>query len=219
MFTFALVQRRGVVLKELMLTKARTLALFGAQAMEEVLEEAISSGALTEEQVFDTDYQPITTGPLAGAAIPKYHTAYDQYLDQRIQGIEDTLVNEDSMVAFAVLVDRNGYLPTHNSKYSQPLTGDAEQDKVGNRTKRIFKDETGLKAAHYDGSDGNKVLRQIYKRDTGETMWDISAPVYVRGNTGGPSASASPSVRLTKRSPACATRWRCRCWRCCWSPR
>ena len=180
-FTYALVQRRGAVLKELMLTKARTLALFGAQTMEEVLEEAIRSGALTEEQVFDTDYKPITTGPLAGAAIPKYHTAYDEYLDQRIQGIEDTLVNEDSMVAFAVLVDRNGYLPTHNSNYSKPLTGDAEQDKVGNRTKRIFKDETGLKAAQYDGSDGNKVLRQIYKRDTGETMWDISAPVYVQG--------------------------------------
>ena len=52
---------------------------------------------------------------------------------------------------------------------------------MGNRTKRIFNDEVGLKAGKYDGKDGNKILRQVYKRDTGETMWDISAPVYVKG--------------------------------------
>ena len=180
-FTATLVQRRGEVLKDLMLTKARTLALFGGQAMEQVLEEAISSGQLTREQVFDTDYQPITEGPLAGAAIPKYHTAYDAYLDQRIQDIEDTLVDADSMVTFAVLVDRNGYLPTHNTRYSKPLTGDAEQDKVGNRTKRLFNDPVGLAAGRYDGNDGQQILRQIYQRDTGETMWDVTAPVFVGG--------------------------------------
>jgi methyl-accepting chemotaxis protein len=180
-FTFTLVQRRGEVLKDLMLTKARTLALFGAQAMEQVLEEAIASGQLTRDQVFDTDYRQITEGPLAAAAIPKYHTAYDKYLDKHIQKIEDTLVNEDSMVTFAVLVDRNGYLPTHDTEYSKPLTGDAEQDKVGNRTKRIFNDKVGLSAGRYDGSDGHKILRQVYKRDTGETMWDVTAPVFVNG--------------------------------------
>jgi methyl-accepting chemotaxis protein len=180
-FTFLLVEQRAKVLKEMMLTKARTLALMGAQSMAQVLTEAIDCGALSEAEVFDTDYLPITEGPLAEAAIPKYHTAYDQYLDKRILGIEDTLVEEDSMLVFAVLVDRNGYLPTHNSRYSLPLTGDPEKDKLGNRTKRLFNDETGLKAARYDGKDGNKILRQIYKRDTGETMWDISAPVYVKG--------------------------------------
>jgi methyl-accepting chemotaxis protein len=181
LFTSLLVQRRAVILQEMMLTKARTQALVGAKSMEQVLEEAIASGALTVEQVFDTDYRPILEGPLAGAAIPKYHTAYDAYLDRRIQKLEDTLVEEDAMVTFAVLVDRNGYLPTHNSRYSQPLTGDPEKDKVGNRTKRLFNDPVGLAAARYDGRDGEKILRQVYKRDTGETMWDISAPVYVRG--------------------------------------
>jgi methyl-accepting chemotaxis protein len=180
-FTTVLVQRRAAARQETMLTKARTLALVGAKAMERVLEEAIDSGALTRAQVFDSDYRPILEGPLAGATIPKYHTAYDQYLDRRIQKLEDTLVEKDSMVVFAVLVDRNGYLPTHNSKYSLPLTGDAEQDKVGNRTKRLFNDPVGLAAGRYDGRDGNEILRQVYQRDTGETMWDIAAPVYVKG--------------------------------------
>jgi len=78
------------------------------------------------------------------------------------------------------LVDVNGYLPTHNSKYSKPLTGNAEQDKVGNRTKRIFNDPVGLAAGQYKNDDGQGYLRQVYKRDTGETMWDVSAPVFVR---------------------------------------
>ncbi|HXV19943.1 MAG TPA: HAMP domain-containing protein, partial [Desulfuromonadales bacterium] len=180
-FTYFLVEDRARVLQEMMLTKARTLALTGAKSMAQVLTEAIDSGQLSEAQVFDTDYRPIIEGPLAGAAIPKYHTAYDEYLDRRILGIQDTFLEEDSMLVFAVLVDRNGYLPTHNSRYSLPLTGDPEKDKLGNRTKRLFNDETGLPAARYDGKDGNKILRQVYKRDTGETMWDITAPVYVKG--------------------------------------
>jgi methyl-accepting chemotaxis protein len=176
-----LVQRRASILREELLVKARTFALTGAQTMQIALQNALDSGLLTKEQLFDTNYQEITSGPLSGAAIPKYHTAYDAYLDKTILGFEDTLVREDAMVVFAVLVDRNGYLPTHNSKYSKPLTGDADKDKVGNRTKRIFNDPTGLAAAQYNGKDGNTFLRQVYQRDTGETMWDVSAPVYVDG--------------------------------------
>ncbi len=181
LFTYVFVEKRGEVLKETMLTKARTIALVGASSMASILEDAIDSGRFTRAQIFDADYHNITEGPLAGTTPPKYHTAYDEFLDQRIQKIQDTVLAEDSMVVFAVLVDRNGYLPTHNSIYSQPLTGDPSKDQNWNRTKRIFDDQTGLAAARYSGSDGNKVLRQIYPRDTGETMWDISAPVYVKG--------------------------------------
>jgi methyl-accepting chemotaxis protein len=181
-FTYLLVKRRGEVLREQLLTKARAMALVGARSMEQVLENAIATGQFDKSQIFDTDYREITQGPLAGSTIPKYHTVYDTYLDETIRKIQDTLVEEDSMVVFAVLVDRNGYLPTHNTIYSRPLTGDREADRMNNRTKRIFNDPVGLAAAKYDGGDGNKILRQEYKRDTGETMWDISAPVFVRGD-------------------------------------
>jgi methyl-accepting chemotaxis protein len=169
------------VQREQLLTKARSMALVGAKMMERILEDAIDSDRFSHAEIFDTNYRSILEGPLAGTAIPKYHTAYDEYLDAKIRKIQDTFVAEDSMVVFAVLVDHNGYLPTHNSKYSLPLTGNADKDKDGNRTKRIFNDPTGIAAAQYEGKDGNKYLRQIYKRDTGETMWDVSAPVYVKG--------------------------------------
>lgn len=179
--TVLIVQRGGDLLREELLIKATSLAKVGATAMEGVLEEALTSGRFTEAQLFDTNYREIKEGPLAGAGIPKYHTTYDEYLDLAIKYFQDQFLKSDEMVTFAVLVDRNGYLPTHNTKYSQPLTGDDEKDKVGNRTKRIFDDPTGLAAAKYDGKDGVGYLRQIYQRDTGETMWDVSAPVYLQG--------------------------------------
>jgi methyl-accepting chemotaxis protein len=76
-----------------------------------------------------------------------------------------------------VTVDRNGYLPTHNQRYSQPLTGNLANDLVNNRTKRIFNDRTGLAAAQSTAP----FLVQNYQRDTGETMADLSVPVFVQG--------------------------------------
>jgi methyl-accepting chemotaxis protein len=49
---------------------------------------------------------------------------------------------------------------------------------VGNRTKRIFDDTTGIKAAT---NKDKPFLLQSYRRDTGEIMHDISVPVYVFG--------------------------------------
>jgi methyl-accepting chemotaxis protein len=179
--TYLIVEKRSNVLREELLVKASALAKIGAKALEGVLEQSISSGQFFPEQLFDTKYREITDGAFAGSAIPKYHTAYDLYLDMTIKDFQDTFADSDPMVVFAVLVDRNGYLPTHNSKYSKPLTGNPDIDKVGNRTKRIFNDPTGLAAAKYNNEDGKGYLRQVYKRDTGVTMWDVSAPVYVRG--------------------------------------
>ena len=79
------------------------------------------------------------------------------------------MLDQDGSVVFAVLVDRNGYLPTHNTRYSQPLTGDPEKDRVNNRTKQIFADPVGLAAARYDGSDGGQVLRQEYRSRPGRS--------------------------------------------------
>jgi methyl-accepting chemotaxis protein len=74
-------------------------------------------------------------------------------------------------------VDDHGYFPTHNRRYSRPLTGNYDVDLANNRTKRIFSDRTGSRC----GSNKEPFLLQTYKRDTGEVMHDVSAPIYVRG--------------------------------------
>jgi methyl-accepting chemotaxis protein len=178
--TWLIVEQRSKVLREELLVKASSLARIGAKALEGVLEQYLASGQFTAEQLFDTDYQEITYGPLFNPTTPKYRTAYDHYMDVTIKDFQDIFAASDPMVVFAVLVDRNGYLPTHNSKYSKPLTGNDVIDKVDNRTKQIFNDPVGLAAARYRNEDGQGFLRQVYQRDTGETMWDVSAPVYVR---------------------------------------
>lgn len=131
----------------------------------------LQAGKLTMPQLFDTFYIPIpNTDP------PKYHTQYDRMADGILQPILDTYLDASSRFIFFVLVDKNGYLPTHNTRYSQPLTGDLDVDAKKNRTKRLFNDRTGLAAAR----NQEPVLIQRYQRDTGEVMTDLSIPVYIR---------------------------------------
>src|SRR6266540_3285351 len=170
-FTAYFVRTQTKSMEMEILSRGRIEAVSGAKIMERILNEALDSGRFKMDELFDEQYLPIGhTDP------PKYHTRYDTFLDGAIQGIEDEYL-KDEQVVFAVLVDRNGYLPTHNTSYTQPLTGDSVKDKVGNRTKRLFKDEVGSKAAKND----QPLQKQEYNRDTGEIMWDISAPVVVKG--------------------------------------
>ena len=78
---------------------------------------------------------------------------------------------------YAGAVDINGYFPTHNKCFSKPLTGNAEIDMLNSRTKRMFNDPTGIRC----GQHTDKFLLQTYKRDTGEIMHDVSAPIFVQG--------------------------------------
>ncbi|HLV18627.1 MAG TPA: methyl-accepting chemotaxis protein, partial [Pseudomonas sp.] len=71
----------------------------------------------------------------------------------------------------------DGYVPTHNTVFNQPLTGDPAIDHVHNRSKRIFNDRTGIRC----GSHERNLLLQTYSRDTGELMHDLSVPIHVQG--------------------------------------
>ena len=94
-----------------------------------------------------------------------------------LPAIQEPLLEANSFIIYAGAVDKNGYFPTHNKKFSQPLTGNYETDLANNRTKRIFNDKTGSRC----GSNTSTFLLQTYKRDTGEIMHDLSAPIYVNG--------------------------------------
>ena len=171
-YTYYNVRSNSDALEEALLTKGNALARGGASSMVQVLTAAIESRKFTKEQVFDTNYRAFDKLlDNAGKELILYHTAYDEYLDANIQLIEDE-IQKDPEVVFAVLVDKNGYLPTHNSNFSQKV-----RDFNKNRTKRLFNDAVGLKAAQQTNLEAP--LKQVYKRDTGETMWDISYPVYV----------------------------------------
>jgi len=136
------------------------------------LERWIASKETSEDKLFSALYYPIPkTDP------PKFNTDWDRLSDRDILPLEEAALTKSPSIVFVVLVDRNGYLPTHNQRYSQPLTGNAAVDLVNNRTKIMFMDLTGLSAAR----NLTPFLVQRYQRDTGETMVDLSVPVTVRG--------------------------------------
>ena len=137
-----------------------------------LFEQAIAEGRLTQAQVFSQEYKPIpNTNP------PKYHTPYDDFTDQHFPAIQEPILTRHPGVLFAGGVDVKGYFPTHNKKFSQPLTGKYEKDLLSNRTKRIFSDRTGSRC----GANTQPMLLQTYKRDTGEVMHDLSVPIMVNG--------------------------------------
>ncbi|SRR6266568_784727 len=161
-------------MQELTLEKARVAAAIGARQYGDVFDGAIDASVLTVNDVFDRSYVEIKG--YSWGAKPKFHTKYDLVTDRSILVFQDKFLEYEDFV-FAVGVDENGYLPTHNTRFQKPLTGVPEQDLAGNRTKRIFNDPIGLAAAR----NMEPSFLQVYKRDTGETMWDVSSPIYVKG--------------------------------------
>jgi len=152
--------------------KMATAVQSTAARIGQLFEEAIKSGEISQGDLFDRKYQPITgTDPV------KYSTRFDQFTDKVLPGIQEPLLSANREMLYAGAVDNNGYFPTHNKKFSQPLTGNYEKDLVNNRTKRIFDDPTGIRC----GAHTEPFLVQTYKRDTGEVMHDISAPIMVNG--------------------------------------
>src|SRR5450830_638879 len=143
-----------------------------AKRIGKLFEELIAAGRITETALFDRRYQPIpNTNPA------KHTTQFDAFTDRVLPEIQEALLAAMPQLAYAGAVDNNGYFPTHNKKFSKPLTGDYDTDLVNNRTKRIFSDRTGKRC----GANTKPFLLQTYKRDTGEVMHDLSVPIYVNG--------------------------------------
>ncbi len=143
-----------------------------AKRCADAMESWIANKEVTREKLFSFLYYPVArTDP------PKFTTDWDKLSDRDVQAIEEAVLVKSPAIVFAVLVDKHGYLPTHNQRYSLPLTGNLASDLINNRTKRIFNDKTGLAAARSEAP----FLIQRYQRDTGENMVDLSVPVVVGG--------------------------------------
>ncbi|MCP4288565.1 MAG: methyl-accepting chemotaxis protein [Gammaproteobacteria bacterium] len=152
--------------------RVREIAIQASSEIQRCFEKAISDGQISEADLFDRNYQPI-----AGTDPQKFETRFDNFTDGILPAIQEPILDQNSEIAYAGAVDDNGYFPTHNKRFAQPLSGDYKTDFVNNRTKRIFDDPTGARC----GSHTESCLLQTYKRDTGEVMHDLSVPIYLNG--------------------------------------
>jgi len=138
----------------------------------QVLEQWIITQATTEDRLFSRLYFPIPkTDP------QKYSTPYDTLADRDLVGPEDKALGRATGLQYAIMTDINGYVPAHNTRFSQPLTGVSAQDYVNNRTKRIFGDLASIIAARSE----KKYFLQKVTLETGDIIYDLSVPVMVKG--------------------------------------
>lgn len=147
-------------------------AQLAANQVNQLFEQSINNNLISNQKLFDFNYHRL------GSSEPKkFTTAFDKFTDQHLPNIQEPLLVQFPEMIYAGTVDINGYFPTHNKCFSKPLTGNTAIDVINNRTKRLFDDPTGIRC----GQHTDKFLLQTYKRDTGEIMHDVSAPIFVQG--------------------------------------
>ena len=155
-----------------LLDKCKIEALTGSRIMSETMELFMKTGILTENDIFDTNYRKIE-----GTNPPKYKTRYDEVFDEHFLKIQDEFLL-DPDIDFAILIDKNGYVPTHNSKYALPQSKDSSQNLFYSRSKRIYSGFPAIKQVIMYRGPG--IIKTYYNRDTGEQMLNIAASVKVR---------------------------------------
>ncbi len=152
------------------------VAIETARAAAALLEAELAAGRAPLATLFDERYAPVAqTDP------QQFLTRFTPITDRLFPGVLEPPLAADPKVVFVVAVDRNGYLPTHNRKFSQPQGRDPEWNKANCRNRRMFDDRVGLAAARSRAP----FLIQCYRRDMGggqfALMKDASAPIMVGG--------------------------------------
>ncbi|WP_207455103.1 methyl-accepting chemotaxis protein [Azospirillum sp. SYSU D00513] len=152
------------------------IAVERAARISALFEAEIAAGRLTEADLFDESYRPV-----AGSDPQQVTTRFTDACDRLLPAVQEPVLSEDDRIVFCAALDRNGYLPTHNAKFSQPQRrGDPAWNALNSRNRRMFNDRVGLAA----GRNTEPFLLQTYRRDMGGSftlMKDVSAPITVRG--------------------------------------
>ena len=158
-------------------TEAVTRALEAGAALTKIFENGVASGAISIEDMFDTNYVEI-----AGTNPVQYRTKMLDWADRALPPFQEAFLAKDKRMAFCTMIDTNGYLPVHNKIYSHPQRpGDVTWNTANSRNRRIFNDPAGLAA----GRNQRAYLIQSYARDMGSgntvMMREIDVPIRVKG--------------------------------------
>jgi methyl-accepting chemotaxis protein len=158
-------------------TEAVTRAMEAGAALKKIFEGGIDSGAISIEDMFDTNYVEIP-----GSNPVQYRTKILDWADRALPPFQEAFLAKDKRMAFCAMIDTNGYLPVHNKIYSHPQRpGDVTWNTANSRNRRIFNDAAGLAA----GRNQRAYLIQSYARDMGNgnmvMMREIDVPIRVKG--------------------------------------
>lgn len=158
-------------------TEFVTRAMEAGAALTKIFEQGVASGAISIEDMFDTNYVEIS-----GSNPVQYRTKILDWADRALPPFQEAFLATDKRMAFCAMIDSNGYLPVHNKIYSHPQRpGDVTWNTANSRNRRIFNDAAGLAA----GRNLRAYLVQSYARDMGNgnmvMMREIDVPIRVKG--------------------------------------
>jgi len=160
-----------------------------AQRVGQAFEKAVREHRIDMNGLFSTQYKAVP-----GTDPQQFMAPCTSVTDAALPAIIDPQL-EDKRIVYCAAVDRNGYLPTHNQKYSHPQRpGDRDWNIANCRNRRIFDDRTGLLAAR----NVQPCLVQAYPRDMGGgnivVLKEFDAPIHVQGkHWGGLRLAVTPA--------------------------
>jgi methyl-accepting chemotaxis protein len=147
-----------------------------AAQVAKLLEDAVRTGTISMNDLFDEQYQPVK-----GTNPAQHTTRFVALADRLFPQVQERVLQSNPKIVFCISVDRNGYVATHNKVYCNPQRGDLAWDTVNSRYRRIFNDRTGLASAR----NQRPFLLQTYRRDMGGGKFvllkEAAAPITVNG--------------------------------------
>ena len=148
-----------------------------ASGVTGAFELAVKDGSISETDLFDSYYDPIAeTDP------QQFRAKHTELTDRVVHQFTEAVLERDQRIVICCVADRNGYIGTHNKKYSQPQKpGEKVWNTANARNRRIFDDRAGLVAAR----NVQPYFVQTYPRDMGGgnfvVLKEFDTPITVRG--------------------------------------
>ena len=165
----------GAEVERMTINQGKAAATMGARMYASALEAGVEAGFFSLKDLMEPTYEEIKGYDWGN--IPRFHTAYDAYCDRVLTPVQDKILESSTDFFYALGNDVNGYAPSQVSRFELAITGDPAKDLAGYRAKRKFGQDVHIAASHNTAP----IFVQAYLRDTGDQIWDVSAPVYVKG--------------------------------------
>lgn len=151
--------------------------LESAGRISAAFEDAVDAGAISLDDLFDEKYRRIP-----GTNPEQFMARFSEFVDRVLPSFQDELTRFSPKVIYVVTVDRKGYLPTHQAKFSKPQGKDPVWNAANCRNRRFFfSNRTEVSAAQ----NQRKFLLQTYRRNMGggkfQLVKDLSVPIWIRG--------------------------------------
>ncbi len=161
-----------------------------ARVFRDVIQDKLALLNKRGVNIWDRSYLPI-----ANTQPQKFNVSYVSAFEAEIQPLMEAALASLKGGIYAIITDTQGYVALHNLKFSKPLTGDHQTDFVGNRTRRVWGDVTGQRAA----TNTQALLLQTYARDTGELLSELNMPINIGGRQWGNVRIGCDSMVLMER--------------------